>query len=227
MKQKFKRKKSRTKDNPEKNLNLPTLKLDDIVGNGNGNGNGNLTEKQRRFVDEYLKDLNITKAAVRAGYSKNTAYMIGRENLDKPKIIAAIRRRQEELQEQVQIDQVWVLERYKRLTEYTISDFFDDNGNLKEISQIPRDKLYAVCGFKADKKIITSKDKKQIVETLTREFKLPNKKEVLDSIGRHLGMFEKDNKQKDGGRFPIPAINFQVNILHNGGETKAEVKRVK
>ena len=33
-----------------------------------------LTAKQQRFCDEYLIDLNATQAAIRAGYSKKTAY---------------------------------------------------------------------------------------------------------------------------------------------------------
>lgn len=45
-----------------------------------------LTEKQKRFCDEYLIDLNATQSAIRAGYSKKTAYIIGIENLKKPKI---------------------------------------------------------------------------------------------------------------------------------------------
>lgn len=45
-----------------------------------------LTEKQKRFCDEYLIDLNATQAAIRAGYSKKTAYAIGVENLKKPEI---------------------------------------------------------------------------------------------------------------------------------------------
>ena len=32
-----------------------------------------MTEKQRRFCDEYLIDLNATQAAIRAGYSSNYA----------------------------------------------------------------------------------------------------------------------------------------------------------
>lgn len=43
-----------------------------------------LTAKQKRFCDEYLIDLNATQAAIRAGYSKKTAYSIGEENLRKP-----------------------------------------------------------------------------------------------------------------------------------------------
>ena len=45
-----------------------------------------LTEKQKRFCDEYLIDLNATQAAIRAGYSPDTAYSIGQENLKKPEI---------------------------------------------------------------------------------------------------------------------------------------------
>lgn len=32
-----------------------------------------LTPKQERFCEEYLIDLNATQAAIRAGYSANTA----------------------------------------------------------------------------------------------------------------------------------------------------------
>jgi phage terminase small subunit len=45
-----------------------------------------LTGKQKKFCIEYLKDLNATQAAIRAGYSEDTAYSIGWENLKKPEI---------------------------------------------------------------------------------------------------------------------------------------------
>ena len=45
-----------------------------------------MTEKQKRFCDEYLIDLNATQAAIRAGYSEKTARAIGAENLTKPYI---------------------------------------------------------------------------------------------------------------------------------------------
>ena len=49
-----------------------------------------LNAKQNRFVEEYLVDLNATKAAIRAGYSERTAEVIGYENLRKPQIQEAI-----------------------------------------------------------------------------------------------------------------------------------------
>lgn len=42
-----------------------------------------LTNKQKRFADEYLIDLNATQAAIRAGYSEKTARQIGEQNLSK------------------------------------------------------------------------------------------------------------------------------------------------
>jgi len=49
-----------------------------------------MTPKQRRFIDEYLVDLNATQAALRAGYSEHTARQIATENLSKPYIQDAI-----------------------------------------------------------------------------------------------------------------------------------------
>lgn len=40
-----------------------------------------LTPRQQRFCDEYLIDMNATQAAIRAGYSKNTAKQIGQRLL--------------------------------------------------------------------------------------------------------------------------------------------------
>lgn len=56
----------------------------------NSSGKSGLTDKQKRFCDEYLIDMNATQAAVRAGYSKKTAYRTGCDNLKKAQIRAYI-----------------------------------------------------------------------------------------------------------------------------------------
>ncbi|MDQ3256204.1 MAG: terminase small subunit, partial [Acidobacteriota bacterium] len=62
-----------------------------------------LTPKQQRFVDEYLVDMNATQAAIRAGYSRKTAYSIGDENLRKPYISAEIAHRQRQIAENLKL----------------------------------------------------------------------------------------------------------------------------
>lgn len=64
-----------------------------------------LTEKQKRFCDEYLIDLNATQAAIRAGYSEKTARQIGQENLTKPDIREYIDKRMSEKEESLIADQ--------------------------------------------------------------------------------------------------------------------------
>lgn len=58
---------------------------------------GKLTDKQLLFANEYLKDLNATAAAKRAGYSEKTAHVIGCENLKKPNVREYIQKRLDEL----------------------------------------------------------------------------------------------------------------------------------
>ncbi len=63
-----------------------------------------LTAKQQRFCDEYLIDLNATQAAIRAGYSKKTARVIGSENLIKPAVKSYIEKRMEEKEAELVAD---------------------------------------------------------------------------------------------------------------------------
>lgn len=69
-----------------------------------------LTPKQERFVCEYLKDLNATQAAIRAGYSENSAGQIGAENLRKPAIKEAIDAKLEEMNSSAIADATETLE---------------------------------------------------------------------------------------------------------------------
>lgn len=52
---------------------------------------GGLTDKQRRFAEEYMIDFNATQAALRAGYSKRTARKQGSEILARPAVQERIR----------------------------------------------------------------------------------------------------------------------------------------
>lgn len=85
-----------------------------------------LTPKQQRFVDEYLIDLNGTQAAIRAGYSPDTARFIGHENLTKPYIQLAITEARKAQQERTQINADAVLRQAWDIT-------FADERELVEI----------------------------------------------------------------------------------------------
>lgn len=69
-----------------------------------------MTDKQKRFCDEYLIDCNATQAAIRAGYSPKTAYSIGEENLKKPELKTYIDERLKQLRSEKIADAQEVLE---------------------------------------------------------------------------------------------------------------------
>ena len=71
------------KDEQDKNLSFKDLK-------------NKLTEKQKAFADYYITTLNATQSAIKAGYSKDTARVIGAENLSKPYISKYIQKRLED-----------------------------------------------------------------------------------------------------------------------------------
>ena len=71
--------------------------------------NAKLTARQEKFILEYLVDLNATQAAIRAGYSRNSARQIGQENLSKPVIAAAVAKAKRERSDSTKIDAEWVL----------------------------------------------------------------------------------------------------------------------
>ncbi|WP_419904668.1 terminase small subunit [Kiloniella sp.] len=73
------------------------------------NQDGKLTVKQRRFVEEYLIDLNATQAAIRAGYSPNSVKQTASRVLNKPVVRAAINQAQVERSERLKIDADYVL----------------------------------------------------------------------------------------------------------------------
>ena len=69
-----------------------------------------LTQKQQRFVDEYIISGNATQAAIKAGYSKRSAQQTGAENLLKPVIKAEIDRRNAEIKSAKTADMQEVME---------------------------------------------------------------------------------------------------------------------
>lgn len=74
-----------------------------------------LTLKQKRFADEYIISGNKTQAAIKAGYSKKTAGVIGDENLKKPYIAEYIEKKLDEIDSEKIADQKEVLEHLTRV----------------------------------------------------------------------------------------------------------------
>ncbi|KKJ78639.1 hypothetical protein WH95_00625 [Kiloniella litopenaei] len=68
-----------------------------------------LTERQKRFVEEYLIDFNATQAALRAGYSPNSIKQSASRTLNNPLVQEAIEQAKADRSQRLQIDADYVL----------------------------------------------------------------------------------------------------------------------
>lgn len=164
-----------------------------------------LTPKQAAFVAEYLIDLNATQAAIRAGYSERTAGSVGAENLTKPEIAAALAEAQQKRAERTEITQDRVLEEYAKLAFLDPRRFYDAEGRLIDIPDLPADVAAAISGMDIAVEKAGADESGNPVFAQVRKIKLADKKGALDSVARHLGMFN-DKMQltgKDGGAVEV------------------------
>lgn len=152
-----------------------------------------LTGKQARFVEEYLIDLNATQAAIRAGYSKKTAQIIGFENLSKPIISSAIEAAQKARSERTEITQDKVLAEYAKLAFLDPRRFYDSTGALIPVPLLPADVAAALSSMK----VTVERGAEEGQMNDVKEIKFTDKKGALDSVARHLGMF-KDRLELSG-----------------------------
>lgn len=90
-----------------------------------------MTDKQIVFCDEYLKDFNASKAAIRAGYSPKTAYSIGNENLRKPEIKKHIANKKMGICNQNQLSLTSLIQDVSVIKDRCIYDEFDAGNALK------------------------------------------------------------------------------------------------
>ena len=152
-----------------------------------------LTAKQKIFADEYLIDLNATRA-YKVAYPKiksnETAAAAGARLLRNVKVEDYIQKRMKDREKRTGITQDMVLKELAKIGFAEVTDFvtIESDGTYKSVKvkttdDMPRDKLGAIAGIKEGANGI--------------EVKLNDKGKALELIGRHLGMF-KDKVELSG-----------------------------
>lgn len=147
--------------------------------------NGDLTDKQRRFVDEYLIDLNAKQAVIRTkGYSNNpdSAKVTGSRLLSDANVFNEIMKRTEARQKRTEVTQDMVIKELARIAFLDIRDLYDENGALIPIHKLSRDTAAAIGGMD-----VVSVGGQDFIDT--KKIKLIDKKGSLELLGRHMQMF--------------------------------------
>lgn len=165
-----------------------------------------LTDKQKMFVQEYLVDMNATRAAVRAGYSERNADKIGSELLGKTGVAEAIQRAVERRSKRTEISQDRVVRELAGIA-------FRDPRKLMSwgpdgVRLNPSDDLTA------EEAAVVS----EAAETTTKDggsikIKTVDKLGALQLLGKHLGMFTEKHDVNVSGNITVQLVDFSPDML--------------
>ena len=169
-----------------------------------------LTDKQEMFCREYLIDLNATQAAIRAGYSDNTARKIGSENLTKPDIAQRIIDLKSERNERVEVNADYVLRRLVEIDEMDVLDILKDDGGLKMVHEWPRVWRTTLSGL--DILTTVTNFDETTMENILKKIKWPDKVKNLELLGKHISVMAfkeqaaHEHTGKNGGPIEVAAL---------------------
>lgn len=138
-----------------------------------------MTDRQQRFVEEYLIDLNATQAAIRAGFSAKTAEQLGYQLLQKPSVAEAVAAAKAERSRRVGLTADRVLEELAAIGFARLGDYvrWDGERVILEESGSVDTRAVAEVGSQVSKYGVNLK------------IKMHDKVSTLKLLGQHIGMF--------------------------------------
>lgn len=179
--------------------------------------------KRERFCQEYIIDLNATKAAERAKYSEKTANEQGCRLLANVSVQNRIAELKAQRAKETKTTQQRVVEELKLLA---FSDFRDYGETVNQLG-IKRLKLKTFDQIEEGKtRAIQSITERISEKNVQLSFKLHGKLPALELLGRHIGMFVETMKLtgEDGGPIKIEYVLTKGKKQKKGGDGKGEGK---
>lgn len=155
-----------------------------------------LTDKQKAFCLEYLKDFNGTRAAIRAGYSENSANEIASENLAKPNVASYLNELKEKLNNDTENDI------RKIIMELQLIAF----GSLRDVSEWDAGGL----SVRNSSELINGKDRlvSEISEnrsekSTTVKIKMHDKLKALELLGKYHKIFTDKTESETSSKHEV------------------------
>ena len=146
-----------------------------------------MTPRQRRFVQEYLIDLNATQAAKRAGYSARSARTTGQKILHHPAVAAAIESAQAKRAQRTRVSADRVVTELAKVAFGDPRRLFSwgpGGVELRESSELTE----------AEAALVSEVSETRTAAGGTRRVKLHCKMTALTALGKHLGLFGNGRK---------------------------------
>ncbi len=147
-----------------------------------------MTDLQKRFCEEYVIDYHISDAAKRAGYQGDNSRISAWQAMQIPEVQEYIEQLQAEAAIRCQVSKDELIIEFRKIGFSTIKDYMNDDLSAKDLSVVKNAEA-----IKSIKKTVTEFEGGSKTQV---EFTLHDKISGLVNIGRHIGFFDADNKQK-------------------------------
>lgn len=151
-----------------------------------------MTDAQKRFCDEYLIDLNATRAykvAYPSCKKEETANAASSRMLRNVKVQEYISKKQQEIEKRTEVTQDMVIKELAKIAFLDIRKLYTENGQLKNIADIDSDTAGAISSLETLEEYEGhGEDREKIGDT--QKVKLLDKTKALELLGKHLGMFK-------------------------------------
>lgn len=154
-----------------------------------------MTNAQKRFCDEYLIDLNATRA-YKVAYPNckkdDTARANSSRLLTKANIQQYISEKQKEIEKRTEVTQDRVINELAKTAFLDIRKLYTENGQLKNIADMDDDIAGAISSLETLEEYDGYGENREKIG-YTQKVKLLDKTRALELIGKHLGMFKDTN----------------------------------
>ena len=168
-----------------------------------------MTPLQALFIVEYLKDLNATQAAIRAGYSKESAAEIGSQNLAKPHIKKEVDRQLQSRATRTLITGDKILHEIFQIADCDPLDAFEANGDLKPLNEIPSQVRKAIASVEIEAMYEMDYEEKgnpkKVEVGLLKKIKFWSKDRAQENLAKHLRLLA---ERFEVGTFDINNFKF-------------------
>lgn len=161
-----------------------------------GGGGASAAARRKLFVEAFLSNgRNALQAAISAGFSEKTAGSQGSRLLKNAEVQQLLDSRNSEICQKLEISTERILQERARLAFFDPRKLFDKNGQPIPIHELDDDTAAALAGLDVMEEFAGSGEDRKFIG-YTKKYKLASKNESLTALEKHLGMYERDNKQK-------------------------------
>lgn len=160
-----------------------------------------LEPRQERFCQEYVKDLNGTQAAIRAGYSAKTANEQASRMLANVNVAARVAELQQTVAEKAGVTALGLLTELRRVAYGDMRNFFNDKGQLLPIPELSDDAAAMLASIEVERRTEGHGDDAEVYHV--HKVKRWDKLKAVEMLMKHMNLLNDRTEHVGKGGGPV------------------------